>query len=546
MFRKSSEQTNIFTASSLLSPIKQQRLERTWASLFRDRCLPLIPEEDFASYYCADNGRPNVPIRIIVGLLILKQIFNYTDQAALDAADFDARWQTALGLSADDPVPCQKTLHNFRALLMQHDAAAYLFAYITDKLINELDLKTQTQRIDSTQIISNIALLSRLERFCETHRILLNRLTRYCPSELSHIPLSVQRRYVGTEAPYEDAPSSDSHRRLAVCARDCWRLIDALRGIALPPKVAEAYALVVRLFDDQCLVVEDPPSSAPGDADHDETPVPVRPRVKTEFTSGIMQSPHDPDATYGHKGVGYSVVICETVGNGEKPELITYIELANAYGSDQKQTIPAVNALKTRGNCPDQLLGDTSFGSTENLIECQETGTKLIAPIAVNGEVPTPDIPIVYASCLPDAPPSACSMGVEAIETIIEEKLKHPWVQVTFSAAGCAECPKAACCPALQQADGTRVFTRKLKDAINVLRRLQITQDAFKETYRWRAGIEATNSELKRSHGFGRLRVRGKAPVKLDVLLKGLACNCKRSLKYWMEQRQTVATAQAS
>lgn len=546
MFRKSSEQTNIFTISSLLSPVKQQRLDRTWAPLFRDRCLPLIPEEDFASYYCADNGRPNVPIRIIVGLLILKQIFNYTDQAALDAADFDARWQTALGLSADDPVPCQKTLHNFRALLMQHDAAAYLFAYITDKLINELDLKTQLQRIDSTQIISNIALLSRLERFCETHRLLLNLLTRYQPSELSHVPLSVQRRYVGIEAPYEDAPSSDGHRRLAVCARDCWRLIDALRGITLSPKVAEAYALVVRLFDDQCIVVEDPPSSAPGDADHGETPVPVRPRVKTEFTSGILQSPHDPDATYGHKGVGYSAVVCETVGNGEKPELITYIEVADAYGSDQKQTVPAVETLGTRGICPEQFLGDTSFGSTENLLACQEMGTELIAPVALNGNALAADIPIIYVCYLPDAPPSACSLGVEALETIIENKRKHPWARVTFSATGCAGCPQASCCPALQQSDGTRVFTSKLKDAINNLRRLQVTQAAFKEIYRWRAGIEATNSELKRSHGLGRLRVRGKAPVKLAVFFKGLACNCKRSLKYWLDQNHTVAAVHAN
>jgi hypothetical protein len=46
-----------------------------------------------------------------------------------------------------------------------------------------------------------------------------------------------------------------------------------------------------------------------------------------------------------------------------------------------------------------------------------------------------------------------------------------------------------------------------------------------KKCYAVRAGIEATNSELKRAHGLGRLRVRGGLRVTLAANLKGLACN---------------------
>lgn len=54
----------------------------------------------------------------------------------------------------------------------------------------------------------------------------------------------------------------------------------------------------------------------------------------------------------------------------------------------------------------------------------------------------------------------------------------------------------------------------------------QTTQ--WKERYRIRAGIEATNSELKRAHGIGHLRVRRLAKVCFAVACKVIACNIKR------------------
>ena len=50
----------------------------------------------------------------------------------------------------------------------------------------------------------------------------------------------------------------------------------------------------------------------------------------------------------------------------------------------------------------------------------------------------------------------------------------------------------------------------------------------WKDRYRIRSGIEATNSELKRAHGIGRLKVRRLPRVCLAVALKVTACNIKR------------------
>lgn len=43
-------------------------------------------ETDFAEYYCADNGRPSVPIRTMVGMMLLKSIYNLSDEGVV------ARW----------------------------------------------------------------------------------------------------------------------------------------------------------------------------------------------------------------------------------------------------------------------------------------------------------------------------------------------------------------------------------------------------------------------------------------------------------------------
>jgi len=546
MFSASSAQTSLLEPAYQLTPAKSARLAKTWAWQFRARCLPLIDERAFAGCYCADNGRPNAPIRVVIGLLVLKEVFTLTDAEVRDAAEFDLRWQTALGLTPDAPVPCQKTVHNFRALLAVHDRAATLFADITDQLLAALGLQTDRQRLDSTQICSNIAVLSRLSRFCETHRLLLHRLARKAPGALARIPVAVQRRYVredGTDSSDEDARSTEGRRRIAVCARDAWRLVDALRGVELPPTVAHAYALVERLLREQCVTLADPATPPADDADATEPAVPVRGREKGEVAAGGLQTPHDPDATYGHKGVGYTVTLGETVGNGEMPELITYVALTNAQASDQLQTLPAVDALAVRDMQPVELLADTSFGSTANLLACQERGTRLIAPVPGGAVLPT-DPPCIFVACLPGAAPTACRLGIPADTTDrITREDKTVVYLVRFAAGACAGCPHGDVCPTVRQPDGSRQYRVAEGEAVNLLRRWQETTPAFQDAYAWRSGIEATNSECKRAHSLGRLRVRGWAPVQVAVYLKALACNVKRAMTHWQRQARGQETA---
>jgi len=81
-------------------------LEKSWAGPFRKSVLPLIQEEPFRPFYCPDNGRPNVPVAILTGLSILKELHNLTDQEVLGSLEFDLRWQYAFDITVSEGHIC--------------------------------------------------------------------------------------------------------------------------------------------------------------------------------------------------------------------------------------------------------------------------------------------------------------------------------------------------------------------------------------------------------------------------------------------------------
>jgi hypothetical protein len=64
--------------------------------------------------------------------------------------------------------------------------------------------------------------------------------------------------------------------------------------------------------------------------------------------------------------------------------------------------------------------------------------------------------------------------------------------------------------------------------AENQKRRLYEDSDAFRQTYRWRAGIEATMSRLKYQMNLAHLRVRGMSAMRYTVNLRALGLNIRR------------------
>jgi hypothetical protein len=114
MFRQTSSQRPLFAVENRLDAGKRTRLERGWGHQYRASALPLIDETLFARFFHENNGRPNKSVRLVVSVLIFKEMFDLTDDEALEQLEWNAMWHYALDVRPENAHACQKTLHNFQ------------------------------------------------------------------------------------------------------------------------------------------------------------------------------------------------------------------------------------------------------------------------------------------------------------------------------------------------------------------------------------------------------------------------------------------------
>ncbi len=76
-----------------LSERQKKFLKNSWASYFADYIFPQIDEDAFAPLYSDVTSRPNTPVNVMVGALILKELNGLSDDDMLTALMFDFRYQ---------------------------------------------------------------------------------------------------------------------------------------------------------------------------------------------------------------------------------------------------------------------------------------------------------------------------------------------------------------------------------------------------------------------------------------------------------------------
>lgn len=544
MFRPTRTQTSLLESRFLVPPEKRARLERSWAEAFRLRVLPLIDEEAFRACYCEDNGRPNKSIRLLVGLLLLKEADDLTDAAALEALEFNLLWQHALGVTPEEAHVAERTLNYFRRKLMENDRAKAVFEQVTTALMKADGLSAVRQRLDSTHVLSNIAVLTRLGLFVETVTTFLRELHGISEDLLARVSEPIRKRYLDREGYFADAKREVAKRRLPVVARDLFELVQHFAADKVVSSLG-SYALMKRLLDEQCEVS--------GEADEE----PVRLREPKEIGGSTLQSPHDPDATYGHKGKGYELQLAETCVDTNPYQVVTTLDVTGAHVSDIHATVGIVEGLAARDLRPETLLADTAYSGGENIVVCAELGTTLLAPVQDPTAEAAPD-PFLGEPA-PEPEPSTADLGAFTFNATYDQVITCPAGHApmeqhvgenaffaTFAADRCASCPLADTCPARRLASGERRLRWRDRAAATATRqRIQDTA-AFKEEYRDRSGIESTNAELKGRHGAKKLRVRRAPRVSLALHLKVLALNVKRAvqhhLRLLLEQLQPAPT----
>ena len=516
MFRKKDPQFSLFEAYHYLPEVKKQRLESTWPHVFRTEVMPMIPEEEFSHLYCEDNGRPNEPVSILVALSVIKEMEDLTDEQLLDAYYFDIRYQYALSVTPDEAYLAPRTLYYFRQRVVGDRAVQRVFDAVTDKIIEILCLRLGKQRLDSTHIRSNMANLSRLGLFVRTIETFLKRLKMSYPKKVEALPKEIYKRYLERKGYFADSKSSEARRRLNDCAKDLLYLVDifsddgAVKGL-------RSYKQLRRLFNEQCELERD--SEEGGN----------KVILKKEVPSTSLQNPSDPDATYGHKGKGYKVQISETCDKANEVQVITHVETQGAHESDQNFSTPIIEGLDSKGRKPDTLYADAGYGSGENIMEAEEREVELMAPIEVGAKPKEDRLSLAEFIFTEDgAQVIRCPAGEKPFNHR-RSKDQHK-INAFFRKEACDSCEKLSRCPVSQHKKHNNLkFTDK--DLIIAARKVEQESLKFKEEYKIRSGIEATNSELKRKHDMGKAWTRGKERVTFAVIMKVTACNIKRFMR---------------
>jgi transposase len=275
----------------------------------------------------------------------------------------------------------------------------------------------------------------------------------------------------------------------------------------------ESFGLLARLYAEQCVT---PTSKEPDKVALREKP-----------SSASLQSPADPDATYGHKGKGYEAQLTETCDEQNPFQAVTSVGVNGANESDHQHVVPALEQVaRTCGEAPETMHADAGYASGENIIAAIALGTDLAAPIGSKG--PEDGTPTLKDFTFDEAGQQvmSCPRGEVPIE---QRGYGNSATRLAFfTRKQCAGCPMRSQCPVTKTRGGKRMLRFRATEVAVTRRRAQQATSAFKSRHRIRSGIEATNSELKRCHRLGKLRVRTRKRVALSVRLKVLALNIKR------------------
>lgn len=467
-----------------------------------------------------------------VGVLILQQLHDLTDTATVEALAFNLAWHYALDIQDEsDAYLCEKTLRNYRRLVINQQLDQVLFRMLTDELVKAFDVDTRRQRLDSTAIRSAMRTLTRLGTVVETISKFLRELARTHPQLHERVDAQIVRRYVTRqgEGCFADTTPSESKRRLPEAGQDLWQLVTQFEST--DAAALTSFAMMQRVLSEQFEIV------AACSADDDDR---LEVKQPTDIPCDNLHNPADPDSSYNkHRGQGYLAQVMETYQDDDpandadssakedvKPDLITHVSVGKMNVHDSQYLEPAITDVAARDHKPQQLLADSHYGSNNNVNHAAADGIDLISPAMTPKGEKRGDLTLEQFELNDSGGVMRCPAGHIPLMTSCGRRK----LQARFDPTRCATCTMKDRCPTrTSHARGEGRRMQYTPDRVRQRkRRLADRSSAFRNRYRWRAGIEATMSRLKHQMRLACLRVRGMKAVTYATTLRALGLNIRR------------------
>lgn len=542
MFRKNikHQQPALISAASELPEKQRKRLENSWAGTFYKEFFSRIDEQSFAVLYSEKDSRPNVPVNVLVGLEALKAGFGWSDQELYENYCYSLQVRYALGYDRLGDGDFEiRSLYYFRERLSQYNADKGInllekaFEKITDAQIVALKVRTGMQRMDSTQIASNIVSASRLHLLVEAVQRVERILNGADRAQLSDIFAPYIKDSAGHYT-YRVKGKEAQQEHLQQIGQAIHTLLQELKSAYVDEL---AYQVLERIFAENFHLLETGP----------------RAKENTEITSSCLQSVDDLEATYRTKGTGhykgYVANVTETCDPENEIQLITKVQVAPNNVDDGQLLAEALPNLKER-TALETMITDGGYGSKVSDEALQKQEVTLIQT-AIRGAQPATD------------KLSLSDFGVEQNEkgdpTLLTCPQGHAapvlagrttgW-QARFDSSLCAACPfqgNGRCRAKPQKRDPRYLLTFTTHEMRAAQRRKNYLahQD---HSHNLRSAVEATVRSVKHPFPAGKLPVRGQFRVTCMAIASAATANVRRIQRYLickMKQAEAAKSLQS-
>jgi len=501
-------------------------LKGSWAETFRREVFLRIPEDRFKELYDPDPSRPNVPVNILVGLEIIKEGRGWSDEELYEHFLFDLQVRYALGCDNFGEGDFDlRTLYYFRRRVSEHalkrgeNLLQVVFNAITGEQIKKLGIRTDLQRMDSTQLLSNIADLSRLELLVEV----IQRLHRMLSDE-------DKVTYAENFAPYINQSAGQYTYRIKG-KEVVWERIQLLGVILhhLLEKLSERYAeqpvfqVARRFFDENFHILQ----------------AEVKAKTNKEIQAGCLQSLDDLEASYRVKGnrayKGYVGNLSETCHPENSLQLIVHTQTAANRTADTTLLRDALPELKERTGLK-KIITDGGYVGVDidqhlrnHRVEQITTGLTGTLPNQQDGKLSFSDF-VIELDEQGNVTTANCPAGHPAA---IHSSKSGNTLRFSFAPEICQTCSffQQRQCPITHQRyQGFSIPIPKDR-IISSQRRRRFKQ--FKEEARnLRPAVEATVYQVKHTLRNGKLRVRGLFRATYSFTCAALAVNLRRIYRF--------------
>lgn len=526
MFRENTKhkQDEFFSNLSSMDPRFKDRLEKSWAGLFYEHVFCKIDEKLFAPLYSSDNGRPNFPINILVALEIIKHLKNFVDEVLFDAFAFDYQISYALGLrNIGELYFARRTFYDFRARLynytLEHpeegDLIFQQFETLVQHFIKVAQLDTDEQRMDSSQIMSNI---KRAGRLALAFDVLLQGI-KACPLEILSSDLKdVLDPHYKTILLYKlkDTETASRLEKLLNLGGELCQLVKD--NLVLQERseiqMLERFIKEQTVYDDQRKV--------------------WLAKENKEIRASFLQSAFDEEATYRKKAgkghVGYVINLAETCADDNPVQLVTDYQMEPNITSDVEMGKTSLPKLLETTQVKDIYI-DGGYYSSDLVKQAEELEIQLHYTDMTGRDVPSNKLP--YNAFSIDHYVTILSCPTLQKPSRSDFNLQSGVLSAHFDLIVCNQCPLKDQCPVKFQKKDTILRVSQKSLIAESTRLILMDKEDRNESGSKRAAIEGTNSAFKRAHGAGKLRVRGLVRCSLVMGMKTIAHNFHQIVRFF-------------